>query len=508
MKSVSYLINPKILYIILTLFVMLFLISHAYNQRWGGDFWQHSAAVHELSLNPWSPSHPHLPVSEPHEFYNPYSLFLGLISRVTGLSSIMVLSIMGIVNFVFLSYALRRFCIKLSTNLWTPLLTLLFTLVLWGYHPWMWSGFFHLAALGDTTTFPSCFCAALTFMAWSVFVDFMDKKANFLQPIFLLLLMFVVSITHPHTSVVLFVGLFALWLNSSHKQLFKTIVLLGITLVSISATLVWPYYPFLALVINNQSIHYAGNSWMYSDIIRQTFAGLIFLPCVIGRLRKNLRDPIGLMFLMFVIIYTLGYITGKYALGRSIVYIMFCLHFSAADWLANIQTHLAQFKNKNYYQYILSRIAILIILIFTIGFFAVGVYRYRPGRNCTYTAYTFLPDYVKQSDIIMTDINTSLIVPSFAGKVVGTKYYQAFIKDSHERQKIVNRFFSDNLDNKERVSILKKYNVNFILLNEHEIPSKNVQDEILKLGRVIYSKDGFNLIDVRVTGSTGKEPNL
>ena len=86
--------------------------------------------------------------------------------------------------------------------------------------------------------------------------------------------------------------------------------------------------------------------------------------------------------------------------------------------------------------------------------------------------------------------------------------YQAFIKDSHERQEIVNRFFSDNLDNKERVSILKKYNVNFILLNEHEIPSKNVQDEILKLGRVIYSKDGFNLIDVRVTGSTGKEPNL
>lgn len=344
--------------------VVSLLLSQTWNQRWQADFWQHSACVRELSLHPLSPGHPELPVIAPHEFYNPYSLLLGLASRVSGLSSVAVLSIMGIVNFVLFAWALRRFCLKLSSHPWCPFFTLLFTLVLWGYRPWMFSGFFHLAMLGETAQYPSCFCAALTFLAWSVYVDFAGGRANPIQVLLLSFVAFVVLVSHPHTAVALHVGLFALWWGVPHqRRRLKTILLGAAVLAAVLAASAWPYYSFYDLLAKNGGLHYAGNRWMYVHVVRNTFAGLLFLPCIIGRLQKNWRDPIGLMFVALLGVYALGYVSGKYALGRTIVYIMFCLHFSAADWFAQIRTEEVSNRSGALWHHLVTGTAAVLVLI-------------------------------------------------------------------------------------------------------------------------------------------------
>ena len=49
-------------------------LCHTLNQRWQGDFWQHSACVAEIAAHPFSPQHPFVALNRPHEFYSPYTV--------------------------------------------------------------------------------------------------------------------------------------------------------------------------------------------------------------------------------------------------------------------------------------------------------------------------------------------------------------------------------------------------------------------------------------------------
>lgn len=490
--------GARLSYWLLSGVVLLFVCGQAWNQRWQHDFWQHSACVHELAMKPWSPGNPYLPMAAPHEFYNPYFLMLGLLSRASGGSSIGVLSIMGIANCILFAWGLQRLCRRLCTNPLSAFFTLLFTLVLWGYHPWMFGGFFHLAMLGETAPYPSFFCAALTFLAWSIYVDFAGGRASLAAPLLLSLIIFVVSLSHPHTAVTLMIGLFALWCGVRHENRTEKTFLLAIAaLMAVAGALAWPYYSFYDLMAGAGADHHAGNRWMYVGTVRSTFAGLLFIPCLIGRFRRNRRDPIAVMFVMLVCVYALGYVSGRYAFGRNIVYIMFCLHISAADWLARAIMQTGPDLAHRLWRRPWVAPAAAVVLVFAMGFFAVGVYRYRPGRECTYSAYEFLPDQIDQDSVVLTDLATSAFVPSFGGKVVGSRYPCAFVPDHAERRNAVNRFFGGHATHEERLAILRDYKVQFILLDSDRVRSPYVREDICRFGRVVRCQGPLRLIDVQ-----------
>jgi len=312
--------------------------------------------------------------------------------------------------------------------------------------------------------------------------------------------MFVVLVSHPHTAVALQVGMVALWCGVPHNRRgIKAIALAGAFICTGVAALVWPYYSLYNLAVAGGGEHYAGNRWMYVHVVRNTFASLVFLPCVIGRFHKNRRDPIALMFAGLFCTYVLGYASGKYAFGRTIVFIMFCLHFSVADWLAGAVAtrgsgHIG-FTGERVCRYV----AIAILGVFTTGFFAAGIYRYHPGRECTYSHYTFLRDYTGRDSIIMTDLATSAFVPSLGGKVVATCYIAAFVKDDATRKEAAIRFFREDTTDTDRRSILTKYRVDFVLLNEDAVTSERVQEAVAQLGHIVYRKDSVLLIGVRDT---------
>src|SRR4051794_26483212 len=74
------------------------LVAQTLNEQWSGDVFEHLAVVRELARRPFSPLHPLLPVDAPHPFFSPYTVALGLFSKVTGISALSTLKIAGIVN--------------------------------------------------------------------------------------------------------------------------------------------------------------------------------------------------------------------------------------------------------------------------------------------------------------------------------------------------------------------------------------------------------------------------
>ena len=77
LERYSFLIFAAILVIVESILIL--------QGTWNRDFWEHAAAVHELSRNPFNPSNPIINADLPHAYLSPYSLILGLFSRVTGL---------------------------------------------------------------------------------------------------------------------------------------------------------------------------------------------------------------------------------------------------------------------------------------------------------------------------------------------------------------------------------------------------------------------------------------
>src|SRR5882724_3890508 len=80
---------------------------YAWRGYFSSDFWEHAAVVRELSVRPFSPTHPLLLVDAPHAYFSPYLLAVALAARATGISAISALASAGLVNIVLLILALR-----------------------------------------------------------------------------------------------------------------------------------------------------------------------------------------------------------------------------------------------------------------------------------------------------------------------------------------------------------------------------------------------------------------
>ena len=74
-----------------------------------GDFWEHSAVVHELLRNPFRPDHPLLPIDAPHVFISPYAYLVAGAAALLHLTSVDALILFGILNFCLFIHALKFF---------------------------------------------------------------------------------------------------------------------------------------------------------------------------------------------------------------------------------------------------------------------------------------------------------------------------------------------------------------------------------------------------------------
>lgn len=480
-------------YVFLSLLIILLMISHLSNKRWEGDFWEHAAVVRELATHPLSPHHPMLLADTPHTFYTPYTLFVGLFSRATTLGPISSLAIAGIINLILLLISLRVFISSLvkENAEKTAFYTVLFMLFLWGRPPWFWSGFLHLEALGYVLPYPSTFSAALMFFSFAIYLHILKgARLECFIPLFLIIP--TALLIHPTTALVLYAGLIAFTIGS-RKTVTRDMLLLlaGVFTLSIAVALLHPYYSFMDLFLVKSRAFHEDSYDLYESIVPRIMPSLIGVVPLLARLKKNWVDPLVLFFILLACVYAYGALSGSSGYGRVIFYIVFLLQLVLGMWATHAEIH----KNWRGCTLLLAYLYIAAPLLPTYSL--SSILKYKPGQDSTYSNLEFISRYTKQYDVILADIDTSCVVPALGGKVVAYNRYVYWLEDDVTRKHNVNYFLSDTASEIDRVRILRRYRVNYILVNMARTgPVQCDLESYLPFGDVVYRSPYYCLIKI------------
>ena len=150
-------------YALLATAVVVLTAIQTLNGQWSSDMWEHVAVVRELIARPGDPMHPLVLSDAAHPGFSPYTVALGVLGDLTGAGAIAVLSVAAVVNVVLLLLAFRLLVVEVTDNRRAPFWALLFVLVLWGFTPYRYSGFFGLNSIGFVAPFPSTLATAVAF---------------------------------------------------------------------------------------------------------------------------------------------------------------------------------------------------------------------------------------------------------------------------------------------------------------------------------------------------------
>ncbi len=491
-------------YLILSAAIMTLMLFHMINGHWGSDFWEHSAVVRELATHPLSPMHPQILTDAPHEYYSPYSLGVGLISRIFNIGPIAALSAVGLLNLALFLAGLKILVSLLLGNGRTSFYTLLFTLFLWGSSPWGYSGFFHLRILGCVLPYPSTFAMALVFFSLSITILYLrDGNKNWLLP--LLAFSVITLITHPLSAIVLYTGIAAIAAGcrpNQRRNYPDYIFLASVVPMSFLIASAWPYYPFIKFILFKGDIYHLANKCMYMEVFQKTWPALIGLPLLALRFKSDRRDGLVLFFLGLLLIYVYGGISGSWSYGRVIYSMMLILHMSIADWLSRNEYTLIRPRLQSLaapFKYICTVLTLVLALALVCKYAAIFINCVPvAGKNSDSEDYLFLSRYTKQYEVVLSDMMVSNYVPAFGGKVVANSRFMAFVKDRERRENDVKRFFNPTTSLADRKEIIERYGANFLLINKANFADARLSLESFEyFGKTVYADRKFILIKIR-----------
>jgi hypothetical protein len=123
-----------------------------------------------------------------------------------------------------------------------------------------------------------------------------------------------------------------------------------------------------------------------------------------------------------------------------------------------------------------------------------------PEQLPTYKPYLFLSRFTSQYDVVLSDIRSSWIVPTFGGKVVAVDpdHPLAFVPDQDIRKLDLDRFFNEEAAFGERQQIIQKYKANYLLLSKSELVNwQGLQQSFVPQGQVVFESDKFVLISLK-----------
>ncbi len=488
-------------YWLLCLAVIVLLGFRTDNTLWSGDFWEHSSVIRELATHPLNPVHPQLLANAPHAFFTPYHLTLGLLVRWMGNSPVEILARAGMFNLVLFLVGFYLFILSITreNQAGVAFYGLLFILLLWGEAVWNYSGFFHLRALGRIIPFPSMFAMGISLLSlainsWRI----KTGKEFWLLPI--LLLTEIVLLTHPLTFLFLATGLLAFSLRAHQSFLIDVLKISALLVLTIGLATLWPYYPFWQLVLGGSAFFHAGNQDIYVYVFTRVWPLLIGLPLfVYDSARYSWRQPLLWWFVILLIMYLLGWVSKAYSYGRVISYVGMLLQIMIAIYLALLEVKITQrskYPASGQALFSLGIILIMVLLSYK-GFISPVFLSALPQEEGRLERYYFLTQFTKQNEVILTSIESSLIVPTFGGKVVYFDRPQPFILDDDQRRRDVQSFFDETTSERERLDILSKYHVDYILLDRSDNPKwEMIRPRLAPFSKLIYRNQRFLLYKV------------
>jgi alpha-1,6-mannosyltransferase len=475
-------------YLVLCLTLWVALVWRLKVGPFGGDFWLHAAAVRELAAHPIQPVHPQLPIDAPSPFFTPWALLTAALARATGADAIVALQVLGAFNLALLLVGLHAFVRSLSTPpvREAPFYALLLVLFCWGAIPWEYSGFLHIGALSYVLPYPSSFALALTLLVLGIRWRRREDAPGGLAA--QAVLAAIVLATHPITFATLAAGLAARGLAGDRRPRALAGDAVTIATATALATL-WPYFPLWDVLIAQAALFDAGNEEMYEHVIRRTWPILITLPLVLLAPVRTDRRPAVVTLVLLTLGYVAGFVLGRPSLGRVVSSMALVVQSELGVRIAAAEQRVARS---------MGRAGMLVPAgVLTIGLALSWhpIERTFVRRPAPDPDLSFLSRVTGQYDVILSDLETSQLVPAYGGKVVATGHLVPFVRDLDARQRDVGRFFAPDAGDAERLTILVRHDVDHVLLRKIPgLPWQAVRQAAGAWGRASHEDGSFVLL--------------
>lgn len=492
-------------YTFLSIFILFKISIFSTNSIWYGDFWEHSAVIQALIENISAPSHPFFPLQTQHAFTTPYHLLIAIFSEISGLGPIHSLAFFGTLNFcVFilgLKFFIKSFAFQDSQV--TCFYSLLFILLLWGSKPWGFSGFFHFELIADILPYPSTFTTALSLIGLGIGFQLFQSE-SIAQYLLLILISTLVLLSHPLTFIFLASGLLCQALTS--KEIFSSITKrVTVFVFAICIAMLWPYYSIVELLTGAGDVYHASNRGMYTDVLTKIWPILLLSPLLWPALKNKKTHSIFLHLLALIVVYFFGWFTGKYSYGRDITFIVILMQILLASQFAHFEMRYSQLFPRAILTYRVSLGIILLCLAsswiyptFTRSLTVLNslVSGRTVSNQHTFKNLTFLPQFINKGSVVLSDLDTSWLVPSFGGKVIGALHVQAFVADDAQRRIDLIDFFSKDATFARRQAIIQKYQPEYFLINKYATKDwRELLNEIDSFSKMtqVYENDQYLL---------------
>jgi alpha-1,6-mannosyltransferase len=481
-------------YLLLSGALFLLVAPRLWTDAWLGDFWVHLPAVKELAARPFHPLHPLFGTQQPYAFLSPYAWLLGIAARLSRLQPMQILILQGFVNLALLLAALYAFVATWLGRRTAAVYALLFLLLLWGRDPWVFSSFFHLRSLVFVFPYPSTFAAAVALgsLAAAPHALAAGRKAWAALAVPVLAILWIV---HPINAVFLCAGLLACLLEE-RPRLGRWAALALIVGASVALAFGWPLFPMRQLWFAETDLVHQGNDAMYADALPRIAPALLGLPWLIVRLRRDPRDRLALLALLLAAFIAYGAAAGAWSYGRLLSHLVLVLQVALADACAALEERLDGLRGGSVLRHLVAP-SLAALLLAASWSRAVRPTLDEAGRGDP-RWLSFLEKEVGRDDVVLTDLESCWYVPSFSGKVVAYGMRLPFVPDHDQRRAAIARFFERGVAPAERLEIIDRYEVAYVLLTKSELADwPALLAELRLIGQVVYSSAQHELLRVR-----------
>ncbi|XEC32648.1 hypothetical protein JAO84_10150 [Streptomyces fradiae] len=431
---------------------------------WHGDMGVHAATIERLRHDLVNPGNPMVDSPTESPYYSPWTVFLALFAKATDLDTFDVLRCGAVLGLTALLSGVWHFTRTLTRHRAAPPLAALCLFFLWGREILVWSGFLGFTSLSLNVSYPSTFATGLGFHFLALLHKALIRNtASWAAYPGLGALWAVMMLSHQFSGVVFTFGALGLvaslrtWPTGAVWLRFGVGLAVGVVLLA-----AWPYYSFFGL------FGAGGLEEIHEDLYSRSLLRFTLIPigvfALAVRLRRHRRDPLVIWFLLGLLTVGVGAALGKWSLGRAEPAVVIPAQIAAA--LCAVEGGRRLFR------------AAFGALLATA--LAVGVWGQKDALGFVFredalpsavtrdavqakTSYAWLTSYTAYGDVFMTGEWTAQKVPGYGGYTVIAGYPDFFLPDEKQRRTDTERYFARDTPRDERLAILHKYHVTWVL---------------------------------------------